>query len=615
MQDKLEQIKNGRDYIKSGNVTDALEIFENVAKTDAGLFLVFNDLEGLYRQILETLPPGSDRAKELSEKLIKIIARHEQKKAVEQRRSRGFSGTKIDGDGSVFADLSDNSKKWSWERAGADVRLELTLTLTPHLDVSSIDTSETFSVLIYLDKSGFHEGEEGEKVVVSPGTELQVQLVTTAHFEVIGDPHRKGVVNPDQEAYRFEKFDVRRVPLASSIDGDPAISALFTSEGRACGNVKRQIDLNAIVIPNTIEEQDPIEVIPETGGTPDLTIIIMNNPINDGRQFHCIVSSPHLPDYREGKDEPWNLSDRSEAIVSGFMQRFTDDNTPPTQLVAELIGAGKLLFEASPSIFQKAYWDLAGQDGSVKSIAVVSEEAFVPWELMVPTGGPEGMERESALGVDCTVGRWIYKSKAPRQTLRLTNSTIVAPSYSGSQTLAQSGPEANAVNLAFPGKIVRPASFDEVASELKQSRSLVHFVCHGKDETAKGQLLLLDGGQQLTDTGLRGILGLKEAFAKRAPVVFLNACEVGRGNPALIGPRGFAAQFIKLGALAVIAPLWSVEDSIAHEIALEFYLKAKARSGRPLAEIFQEIRKRAYQSGRDSYAAYCFFGDPLARVD
>lgn len=107
-------------------------------------------------------------------------------------------------------------------------------------------------------------------------------------------------------------------------------------------------------------------------------------------------------------------------------------------------------------------------------------------------------------------------------------------------------------------------------------------------------------------------MGVDKIFAQKHPFVFLNACEVGRLAPSLVGVGGFAKSFIELGASAVIAPLWSVKDTIAHKIAEEFYKRVKAEPETPFAEILREIKAKAYERGsaEDTYAAYCFYGDP-----
>jgi hypothetical protein len=104
------------------------------------------------------------------------------------------------------------------------------------------------------------------------------------------------------------------------------------------------------------------------------------------------------------------------------------------------------------------------------------------------------------------------------------------------------------------------------------------------------------------------------AAGRKKPLVFLNACEVGRPNVALVGMGGFAKAFVDLGAAGVIAPLWSVRDSIAFDVASRFYAEIMQQPSRSFADILKTIRRLAYdeQIGEDTYAAYCFYGDPTA---
>jgi hypothetical protein len=79
---------------------------------------------------------------------------------------------------------------------------------------------------------------------------------------------------------------------------------------------------------------------------------------------------------------------------------------------------------------------------------------------------------------------------------------------------------------------------------------------------------------------------------------------------------GFAKGFTDLGARAVIAPLWDVKDTIAYQIAEEFYRKVRANPRTPFGEILSRIRAKAYDSGaEDTYAAYCFYGDPVLAAE
>jgi CHAT domain len=107
---------------------------------------------------------------------------------------------------------------------------------------------------------------------------------------------------------------------------------------------------------------------------------------------------------------------------------------------------------------------------------------------------------------------------------------------------------------------------------------------------------------------------LQEIFERWHPLVFINAREIGRTTPALVGVGGFAKAFIDIGASAVIAPLWAVKDRFAHEVAKTFYERLKSEKNTPFAEIIRDLRRKAYEAGKaeDTFAAYCIYGDPAA---
>jgi CHAT domain-containing protein len=104
-----------------------------------------------------------------------------------------------------------------------------------------------------------------------------------------------------------------------------------------------------------------------------------------------------------------------------------------------------------------------------------------------------------------------------------------------------------------------------------------------------------------------------------SPFVFLNACQVGSANRILGDYGGMADAFLYAGASGVIAPLWSIKDTVAREIALRFYVEAFA--GTPPAEIMR--RERASFHGVDAgdsatCLAYIWYGHPslkLSKVD
>jgi hypothetical protein len=245
---------------------------------------------------------------------------------------------------------------------------------------------------------------------------------------------------------------------------------------------------------------------------------------------------------------------------------------------------------------------------------VVSEDPYFPWELMIPARYPGDPIPREPLGTQVAIGRWVpIDHRAPPQCAALTSSLVIAPKYSGPfpKPLIHAADEAKTVSARVPGRILEPARFREVTKSLFNSQTdLVHFVCHGAANKAPGiQALYLEDIQFDSNqmAGLR-IENPDKAF------VFLNACEVGRPVPGLSGIGGFSREFIVRGATGVVAPLWSVKDEIAYDVAVTFYSRLGAAS---FAEIIRDIRARAYRGateGEDTYAAYCFYGDPLATI-
>jgi CHAT domain-containing protein len=227
------------------------------------------------------------------------------------------------------------------------------------------------------------------------------------------------------------------------------------------------------------------------------------------------------------------------------------------------------------------------------------------------------VETLDPLGVQLAVGRWHRHTQvSPRQHIRLRSSYVVAPRYTGGRELAFSAAEADYVCEHFNGERIDPVRFDHLEAVLADGGAdLLHFVCHGQSDRGGVPVLLLDEPDVLDAQQVRAMRGLAAAFRLDKPLVFLNACELGRPVQGLFGASGFARSFIELDASGVIGTLWSVDDRTAHEVAIQFYEQLLDEPGVPFAEVLRRIRTNAFKvEGDDSYAAYCFYGDPSAHI-
>ena len=97
------------------------------------------------------------------------------------------------------------------------------------------------------------------------------------------------------------------------------------------------------------------------------------------------------------------------------------------------------------------------------------------------------------------------------------------------------------------------------------------------------------------------------------PVVFINACQVGRGGMALTGIGGWARRFVQAGAGAFIGAYWSVYDDAAFAFAKEVYTRLV--DGMPIGDAVKEARAAVRAGGDPTWLAYTVFADPLASVE
>jgi hypothetical protein len=490
---------------------------------------------------------------------------------------------------------------------------------TPHLLVDSpLQPDASFQVQVYLDRQAAQAGEDSEDIVVPSGAEVEVHLVVSSHFVVSGESMRTVTVLGDTERSDVAPFQLTVRPARSlRADVPPLISALFFYNGRPSGRVTRAVSIVGLAA-DAAPAGPPARVELQEGRAPDLSITIRAAEARDGRQFICTLSTPLLEDYKKPVTESWNLPGVAEQLVRVHMDAFTKKGQSPDGLVTKLRGAGVTLFAAAPESFRTLFWKLVDANKLPREISIVSEEPYIPWELMIPRRIRDGVpETRKPLGVEFPIGRWIPRDfVAGRTRIPLTDGYVIAPEYAGRPNLALafSGAEQKLLKENFAADPISPATLREISQKLTSAKSLVHFICHGKDGGNGKQILQLDNSEELSSFDLLGIEGLEIGFAKKRPFVFLNACEVGRTTAALVGLGGFAASFIDLGASAVIAPLWSVKDRIAHEVADTFYKGVKSEPGTAFAEIMRRLRAKAYDndSAEDTYAAYCFYGDPCA---
>jgi hypothetical protein len=296
----------------------------------------------------------------------------------------------------------------------------------------------------------------------------------------------------------------------------------------------------------------------------------------------------------------------------------------PTGLLPTMKGIGRPIEQATPG----KLWDLLGKLAAKVTdrhltVSIVSQDVFVPWELAV-VDAPLDPASAPFLGAQVTLGRWILPQpnkdvpkSPPIAHQEATSMAVMCGRYTAGHhkwpKLEHAEAEAAALTTRYQATPI-PASRTDFLSYLAGTPEtrILHFAGHAiHDPQSPEHGLVMDN---LSFFGPKPVMG---SALSAQPFVFLNACQAGAGYAVLGSCAGFVAGFIYAQAAAVVAPIWSVNDAAAQEIARDFYRQA-LEEGIPPAEI---LRRQRARFGKDEHGndvdpesavclAYQFFGHP-----
>ena len=223
----------------------------------------------------------------------------------------------------------------------------------------------------------------------------------------------------------------------------------------------------------------------------------------------------------------------ARARLDGF-RRVREEPTPEDRIRA----AGTLgieLWGDLPEDFKRFYWDEVHEHPGA-SLAIYSQEPYIPWELIKPQREVGG-EEDSFLGATMRIARWKQAVRFP-DPLTVTGFSVIAPVYgpeSGSRPLPGAQAEAQQLIDEFGAE---PVSGERavVREMLESSRGiqLIHFAGHGDFDPDAAEISVI----RLADSALVPRDLSRARLGQTAhPFVFLNACEVGEQGWALSQDR------------------------------------------------------------------------------
>ncbi len=406
--------------------------------------------------------------------------------------------------------------------------------------------------------------------------------------------------------FQFLRGGTRRAAAVSSEEGDATPTFGTASVVRAVDGI-------------TIPQGTPLPAA-------DVELRITRDA--DGRTLHFHLHSKKLPTL-DGRSvgsivfndlsRPDQFFERLVERLSGFAARASADlpDKEALRMEDEVADLGVELYEQLfPAPLRQVYWELKARrdDGELNNLLIVSDEPWIPWELVKPYDVVDGrdVEDDHLAGAWC-MSRWLAGAAVPSD-LNIQSARLVAPMMDLDFVVKEiqyfDSLAARQIEIAPP--ITTRAQFLELAEQ--GGAQLFHFASHGNYNQAfvDESPIVLEGEPLFpSDLTRRRARGLR----RERPLIFLNTCHGARVGFNLTGLGGWAQRLVdQLGVTAFVGALWEVHDELASQFAQLFYEELWA--GKTLGEAFFSARRqlRAMQSANPTWLAYTLYGDPNSRV-
>jgi CHAT domain-containing protein len=256
-----------------------------------------------------------------------------------------------------------------------------------------------------------------------------------------------------------------------------------------------------------------------------------------------------------------------------------------------------------------------------KALLIVSDEPYIPWELVWPYG--REWEDEAPWCISLRLTRWLrrdaqgngHKAHLPRMHLK----ALACLSPTDSDLPAAQRERQFLGDLATQCGLsdASPAhpTWSKVMDVLEGGQyDWLHVATHGNfysESPDTDSAIWLQDTHALTPNAIIGS-AIENHIHKQRPGFFFNTCHSGREGWTLNHLGGWANRLISAGAGLFLAPLWTVKDVSALDFARTFY--QELQSGTTVAEAVRRARLATRRAGDPTWLAYSVYAHPNARV-
>ncbi len=465
------------------------------------------------------------------------------------------------------------------------------------------------SLLVSLSTSGNTDNISPETLPI--GTSIDIIVQARRGFILEGRGEGNLSISEVQETLPLQ-FKLRSIGL-----GPGQIRILAFHDGIALSKLTLT---PTVIAQSTRTSHDPSSssiqsLAPVSVQLPDLSLLIEESWVNGRRAFtvRLTASNPHYG-LNLAKFGPILFQSDPGLYFQGFykdIEGYAVATATDRSIAAHKLAAkGEFLFSTLlPPEVQSKLWSLKDQ---ITSVLVQSEEPWIPWELCKLCGNENGQVVAGPFFCQAfAITRWM-PGFGFKPHLTLHNMAVVVPSNS---QLPYAFSELDYfLSLAQKGKRVTrlPARFLDLHRAFASGEyDGWHFTGHGlyRDGDPNRSAIYLEDGETFMPEQLVGVVA---NLGKAHPLVFLNACQVGRSAMSLTDIGGWAKQFLFAGAGAFIGSYWSVYDQSACDFAQAVYNRLLA--GLPIGKAVREARLVISSAGDPTWLAYTVFADPFATI-
>jgi hypothetical protein len=352
---------------------------------------------------------------------------------------------------------------------------------------------------------------------------------------------------------------------------------------------------------------------------PDANLVALIGSQNMKEVLRLYVHSQSLRIPYYPIHEPVPIGSRASylgKLLWDLNERFAGSPDPER----ELAGIGNDLYDQLfPQELKDLYWESLR---NLKSIQIISDEQWIPWQLVKPYPKQrKGVVEVSDpfLGEKFNLSRWWTRQRNQSPVTGVSPMRVFVacnPDLKSTEYLTHAETEVDFLE-ALDDQGVEVQIADGVTGGFygaleKGGFAVLHVIAHGEcdlDHPERCDIWLSDG-----HIPARMIKAERAAFGVQCALVFLNTCSAAQSGDhyAMTGTDGFVPAFLQAGAKAVLCTTWNISAALAPTFAHEFY--KKLLEGNTVGEAFQSARNSIKNSADPTWLSYTFFGDPFGRI-